>query len=90
MVRIKMSVLWKRNVARSVLLRYRFHQMTMMTNMSEIDLNQFSSIVSDEGLRLHLKRKDWVNRPIPSLVQPLFQGEPTCDVFVVNISFHSY
>ena len=30
------------------------------------------------------------NRPFPSSFQPLFQGESTCKVFVMNISFHSY
>ena len=30
------------------------------------------------------------NRPFPSSVPPLFQGESTCKVFVINISLHSY
>ena len=30
------------------------------------------------------------NRPFPSSLQPLFQGQSTCEVFLINISFHSY
>ena len=30
------------------------------------------------------------NRLFASSLQPLLQGESTCEVFVMNISFHSY
>ena len=33
--------------------------------------------------------EDTPNRPFLSLLQPLFQGESTCEVFVMNISFIS-
>ena len=30
------------------------------------------------------------NRPFPSALQPQFQGESTCEVFDMNVSFHSH
>lgn len=30
------------------------------------------------------------HRPFPSSLQPLFQGESSCEVFVMSISLHSY
>ena len=41
-------------MTKSVFRSYGLHEMTVMTNMSEINLSQFSRNVSDEGLRLHL------------------------------------
>ena len=41
------------------------------------------------GLSAIKKQLD-LNRPFPSLPQPLFQSEAKCKVFVMKISFHSY
>ena len=32
----------------------------------------------------------YINRPLPSCFEPIYESEAKCKVFVIKISFHSY